>query len=227
MSERTPTKFARQRFFRPLATLLPLLLLMVGALLLGSTTVHAQADVTTIQGTDPISIKKIVDRDHAEVGQTLVYTITVENNSTGAIDGLRMEDALPAGLLYVADSGQADSGAFDFNADFNQVGWRGALQPQSQVTIVFKARIHPEHQDNRCGRELINHAVVIVDNVREIFTPETIVKLVCPDLGDAPDSTNHQTGTTMEAYPEYRPTSHGLRSRNRRAGWAAPPGPRG
>lgn len=162
---------------------------------------HAQSDTATGAGvTDPIIVGKAVDVTHAELGESVTYTISIQNNSAGTIDGLRMEDALPVGLEYIADSVRATSGTTDFNGEFNQVGWSGVLDANTAAVITFQARIQRDNGENQCGRDLLNKAVVIEGGVREFFTPQIAVRIVCPDLGDAPDSTNHMTAT-MAAYP--------------------------
>lgn len=179
---------------------LVLLMLAMSTLFLNRSVALAQGETATNgENADPLRITKVANVDHIEIGETIIYSITVENNGTGAVDGLRMEDELPEGLSYVPDSASTDVGQVDFNPQFNQIGWSGALQVQSKATIVFQARVQRDHEKNLCERELRNSATLVMDGVREFFTPETIVKIVCPDLGDAPDDTNHP-GMTMLAY---------------------------
>ena len=56
-----------------------------------------------------LSIEKSVDDATATLGQNVVFTITVANGGPNHATGVMVEDLLPAGLIYVSDTG---SGAY-------------------------------------------------------------------------------------------------------------------
>ncbi len=62
----------------------------------------------TVQSAD-LSISKIVDLPTPNVGDTINYTVTLENNGPDAATNVEVLDLLPAGLLYLSDSTSAGS----------------------------------------------------------------------------------------------------------------------
>lgn len=65
--------------------------------------------------TDPVALpdltlQKVADKPSAKRGETVIYTLTVTNQSTTPATGVTVKDNLPAGVLYI---GQAGDGAYD------------------------------------------------------------------------------------------------------------------
>ncbi len=185
--EDAPTILARQRSLASLTIVVAFLIAIISTLGFGDLPLYAQNDQpVTAQDTEPISIDKRVDVAQATVGQVVGYTITIGNNTDAAIDGLRMEDTLPVGLEYLPANSQVNLGVIAFNTEFNRLEWNGALPANTKATLHFQAQVQRANDANSCGRDLLNKAVVIIDNVREIFTPQVATKIVCPDPNGEP-----------------------------------------
>ncbi len=202
-----PAIMARQRLIASVTVIIAFLTAIITISWLDAIPLHAQSGQTvTAQGTEPIFIEKQVDADQATLGQVIGYTITVGNNTNTTIDGLHLEDTLPPGLEYLPANSTATLGTISFAAEFNRLDWNGALPANARATIFFQARIQRANAANSCGRDLLNKAVVIIDNVREVFTPQVATKIVCPDPNSEPhlaiskqaNVTNTLPGGTVE-----------------------------
>ncbi|WP_355319158.1 isopeptide-forming domain-containing fimbrial protein [Paenibacillus jiagnxiensis] len=124
------------------------------------------------------------DAQHAQVGDTLQYTIQTRNTNTDSIvTNLTISDTIPAGLEYVpgtltvdgvsvSDSEGDDSGHY---ADGQIAGQFGDVTDTAWHSVTFQVKVLP----GQAGKEVPNTAVVGGDNVN---TPD-------------------QPGTTVEVYP--------------------------
>ncbi|MBN2170014.1 MAG: DUF11 domain-containing protein, partial [Candidatus Krumholzibacteriota bacterium] len=63
-----------------------------------------------ISGTD-LALAKVVDEEHPAEGDTLLFTVTVENLGPDDAAGIAVTDTLPAGLVF--DSAAASQGGYD------------------------------------------------------------------------------------------------------------------
>ncbi|MBP7964633.1 MAG: DUF11 domain-containing protein [Caldilineaceae bacterium] len=176
-----------------LVSTVALALIMLGALLILSAS-PALAQVVT----PPVTLQKVVDRPFVSVGDTLHYTLTVTNTGS-AVDGLRVMDPLPVGTSFVPDSVTASVGQAFYNGDTGQIEWQGALQEQTQATIGFQVVVKPDGVANMCGGTIVNQAQLQHPGAADLLSNQVHSLLTCPDLGDAPDSTNH-AGAPMTAY---------------------------
>jgi uncharacterized repeat protein (TIGR01451 family) len=52
----------------------------------------------------PLFIEKKADRKEAEIGDLVLYTITVRNNQTNSLAGVTLDDRLPAGFAYITNT---------------------------------------------------------------------------------------------------------------------------
>jgi hypothetical protein len=148
-----------------------------------------------------ISLRKVIVRpdgtltDDAPLlpGQATHYQLVL--TSTGMLThAVHISDDLPPGLLAVGAS--ASSGVVNLANAGKTVLWNGLLGPANRpVRISIRAKLVDEV---RCGRVLNNQALWFT---RFSNGESNVVRsrLVCNDLGDAPDSTNH-FATPMAAY---------------------------
>ncbi|MCB0128675.1 MAG: DUF11 domain-containing protein, partial [Caldilineaceae bacterium] len=155
------------------------------------------------QETIPVVIHKRANVEEAQVDDTIAYSITVAN--TGRVDAaLVASDVLPDDIVYLADSVKTTAGQAFYNGDTRTIQWNGTLKGGEQATVQFTTKVLPVLDATKCAAAIVNQAVVAA--VDPTTTPlETApgvaqVKRICPDLGDAPDSTNH-AGAAMTAYP--------------------------
>jgi uncharacterized repeat protein (TIGR01451 family) len=154
-------------------------------------------------GQSSVVIRKVVDKEHASLGAELTYTLTVHNGGSAALVGAHVEDAIPAGTTYVSDSLWASKPVTGFTG--SAVTWDGDVNAGETVTIGFKVKVgiastdDPTHVELECEGVVRNQAVLMLPD--GVASPSNVVstKILCPDLGDAPDSTNHD-GVDMTAY---------------------------
>lgn len=132
-------------------------------------------------------------------GQDVAYELKVETQSTIAGE-LVITDAMPAGV--VATQVNVDRGEATIRDDGALVIWRLRVGPDSGPA---RARIHVKPNEKlKCNEPVINIAHWIFYHANEALlvgqSNPVKIYLVCADLGDAPDSTNH-AGVGMTAYP--------------------------
>lgn len=127
-------------------------------------------------------------------GQKVWYKLTLENNDTIS-HTVHLSDSLPTGLWGV--SVRATRGKALLLHGGQAVAWDGDIGPDETVEIWIEVQLNREVD---CDARLINQAFWHT----EIYDGESnivILEVICHDLGDAPDSTNHYTPTRMTAYP--------------------------
>lgn len=175
-----------------------MLLALVGAaalLLLGALLVAASNDAAPVQqGGLVITINKIVNPTEVIADDTVFYTVTLHNTIQQMVPNAVVTDALPSLVTYEQGSVSATSG--QANADGNFISWVGDVPPGGDVMISFRAKIVPQVI---CKTIIINHAYLRINTIVG-QSPPAAVQVICPDLGDAPDNTNH-FGASMTAYP--------------------------
>ncbi|MFN8440337.1 MAG: GEVED domain-containing protein [Caldilineaceae bacterium] len=179
------------------------LLLGMAAMLALSQAVYAQ-----VAPPPPITITKRASVETTTVSETVTYSITVQNSYTET-QLLTMVDALPQGLAYLGDANPvATSGQATFSAANRTVQWGGTLKPGEEATIRFGVIVlEPVEVVKGCGAgnptgipdPISNEARAFSNLFPDPIPSQIIIKLLCPDLGDAPDSSNH-AGTAMSAY---------------------------
>ncbi|RME41946.1 MAG: DUF11 domain-containing protein, partial [Chloroflexi bacterium] len=149
----------------------------------------------------PVAIDKTADKTVAGLGDEVEYTITLSNPTTEPAKAL-MYDVIPQGAEYVDSSFHSSAPGIieGYNEPLNAVLWQGIVPGSGTVTITFRVQVV------RClprGFPLLNTAWAYdyqVDRATSASVRVWIEPCAGPDLGDAPDSTNH-FGKPMTAYP--------------------------
>lgn len=126
-------------------------------------------------------------------GQAVVYQLQVRNLGLG-MDPVVISDTLPSGLRAMGV--EATAGAPTILDGGRTVLWKLTARPQSETFLRIKSRFTDQA---KCEDRLTNQAFWTT-TTGQGHSNLTTVSLLCRDLGDAPDSTNHITGTTMIAY---------------------------
>jgi uncharacterized repeat protein (TIGR01451 family) len=142
------------------------LLLTVVLLLLLS---HLQA---LAQPTAGFVVEKMVNTSQAGPGETLTYTIRIEQVPGPPVNGIQLTDTLVDEVTYVPGTLTADYGAFGFESGV--VTWTGNL---GMVSITFSVQISPE-----IGlATIVNTAVVtgegdlVTDSISTQVSPANLV----------------------------------------------------
>ncbi|MFQ5857048.1 MAG: GEVED domain-containing protein, partial [Anaerolineae bacterium] len=169
-------------------------------------------------GQPSVSIRKVVDTERASLGAELTYTLTVQNNGSVPLVGVHVEDPIPAGTSFVNGSLWASKPVTGFTG--SAVTWDGDLDPGETVTIGFKVKIRlastddPTHMELECEGAVRNHAVLLLPDGVSLSSNVAATRILCPDLGDAPDSSNHFNvdmtayGTVAATFPTvFQPSS--------------------
>jgi uncharacterized repeat protein (TIGR01451 family) len=86
-------------------------------------TLQASA-TTTIMGPDLASSTKTVDKTEALAGDTLTYSIVLENTGSVIATGVSLVDSIPENTVYMP--GSVTAGAV-YNPALNQIEWMGSL----------------------------------------------------------------------------------------------------
>lgn len=132
-------------------------------------------------------------------GHEAAYELRLESQTTVAGE-VMISDTLPAGL--VATSVHVDRGEATIRDNGTVVIWRLRIAPDTQPA---HARLHVKPTERlKCNEPVINIAHWLFKHANEELlhgqSNPVRLHLVCADLGDAPDSTNH-AGVAMTAYP--------------------------
>ncbi|MBS1253054.1 MAG: hypothetical protein MAG451_02099 [Anaerolineales bacterium] len=180
-----------------------------------------------IPGKRKLAIRKRVDKRNADLGDTLAYTVTVSNHGSLAALNVHVEDEVPAGAAFISGTLQASKPVTGF-VD-NTVTWDGDVEAGETVTISFRVKVglavanavDAEHA-SICGRTIRNQATLALPNGVVYHSNAALSRVHCPDLGDAPDSTNHH-GMRMTPYPTAAVTATFPTVYD--AGTGLPPGP--
>ena len=89
-----------------------------------------------------IAITKTVSSESADAGETVTYTISIENSACGEAWLTYLSDVVPAGFTYVPGSTTGFITA-DPSITDSQLTWNGAwtVAPYSTVTVSFSATV--------------------------------------------------------------------------------------
>ena len=77
-------------------------------------------DIGAFEVSTDLAISKTVDNPNPNVGETLTFTITLNNNGTDAVGSVSLNDTLPAGLTFV--SANTNNGSYDRNTGVWSIG---------------------------------------------------------------------------------------------------------
>jgi uncharacterized repeat protein (TIGR01451 family) len=111
-------------------------------------------------------------------GDNLLYTITLQNNGSKAITGIKIADVIPAKTTYQANSAQGpgtnkyDAGSRTLT--FENIALQPAGDPGDKVTVTFLVRINNSAQS---GDTITNKARVTASEISPTDTNEAKIKL--------------------------------------------------
>ena len=102
---------------------------------------HIPLDPATPTG---LAISKTADRQIVEVGDTVLYTITVRHTGGGPLPSVSVLDRLPAGFVYIDGSAAADGRAIadPAGAPGPQLAFDlGAIAPGGRIVLNYRLRV--------------------------------------------------------------------------------------
>ena len=91
-----------------------------------------------------LSISKVGDRQIAEVGDSVLYTLTVRQTAGGALPQLSVLDVLPPGFTYIAGTARVDgvAAADPVGAPGPRLGFTmGAIPAGGQRVLTYRVRV--------------------------------------------------------------------------------------
>lgn len=169
-----------------------------GTVLFNGQTINTNLVSTEIECPQPqVIVQKVVNPTFASLGDTLMYTVTITNPTAVNIVGATAQDPVPPGTTYVSGSAWASSGSASYAP--NTVTWTGNIPPGGSISFGFSVIVGSTAVPQECGGRIENKAQFFW-NGAVISSNPAHTHIMCPDLGDAPDSTNH-FGVAMLAYP--------------------------
>ncbi len=101
----------------------------------------------------------------ANPGNVLEYKISLANNGTTTLSGVKLNDILPSGIYYLGGTAKASLNNSDLSGDWNMVVEQGGvvlpdLPANSVFTLIFKAKSKTDIANNST---LVNTVNVVAD----------------------------------------------------------------
>ena len=91
-----------------------------------------------------ITVQKSVDRQVAEQGDRLAYTITFGNQSHAGLGSVKIVDVMPPGLVYATGTAKFDGAALEPVVTGSTLTWtRSSLAAGENHTITYYAVVYP------------------------------------------------------------------------------------
>ena len=135
------------------------------------------SQVTVLKGIKPIiGISKTANGSTVKLGDTIVYTITVNNSGNAFATGVVVSDILPVGTTFVS----TDRGGVHSSGTVNW--FLGLLSPGQTIVITLEVRV----TGNFVGGEVLSN----------------VARVVSPSDPDTPKSSNPSLVTLLEVKPE-------------------------
>ena len=114
--------------------------------------------------------------DEAEIGDTIIYTITVTNESDIEAEEVNVVDTLPTQVTYVNNSIATIGGSQNATYDSanRQIKYSGTLQAKGTLTITFKVTVN---KGTPVGEDVIKNIAILNDTKQDDATTDVVKKL--------------------------------------------------
>ena len=143
-----------------------------------------EPNIATIQNFKPsFEILKVADKEDAEVGDIIEYTITVTNTGKVIARDVQIQDILGQGLEYVSDNKNGEN-------DNRITTWFRDIKAGETITFKLKARV----VDASDGK-VMNTARLFFEGLDEMLTPDDMSVVNVRDKGDANKVKKRSVGT--------------------------------
>lgn len=91
-----------------------------------------------------LTLTKSVDRQVAQPGDRLVFTVDVRNATPATVDGTAIVDTLPAGLAYVPGTAKLDGAPFEPTVEGRDLKWTlPSVGPESDHALTYICVVYP------------------------------------------------------------------------------------
>ena len=112
--------------------------------------------------THSVTVQKTVDRQVAQAGDRLAYTIAFGNQSHAALGAVKIVDTMPPGLVYATGTAKIDGVAQEPAIAGNTLTWtRSGMAPGENHTITYYAVVYPTVAANTT----LDNSVTVTANV--------------------------------------------------------------
>ncbi|NAS32510.1 DUF11 domain-containing protein [Flavobacteriaceae bacterium R38] len=98
-----------------------------------------ETSLTVVPQTTDLSLTKSVNNTNPEVGETITFTIQINNSGAVAATNVTIADVIPSGYTIV--NGSVSNGGI-FNAGGSEVLWNLANVPLAGVTLTYQAIVN-------------------------------------------------------------------------------------
>ena len=119
-----------------------------------------QASVSVATPVADLSLTKSANNDRPNVGEQVIYTVDLRNDGPNAATGVQVQDALPAGLIFV--SATPSLGDYDLQSGIWTVP---TIDPASNATLQLRALVQEP------GRRINGAELIAVDQADPDSTP--------------------------------------------------------
>jgi uncharacterized repeat protein (TIGR01451 family) len=129
--------------------------------------------LNTMCNADQIAIRKSGDRANAAPGDTVIYRLSIRNQSDVALDTLAVTDVLPPGFQFLANTAQAELDGQPVALTVAPAGLTltfstsAAIPVEGTLTIVYAAQLTPDALRGD-GRNSASTSAQRVDNDLEV-----------------------------------------------------------
>ena len=128
--------------------------------------------------------QKVPSIETATLGQTITYTVTIQNLAAPLTATVHLTDEIPPGLAYVASSLSATSGDYS-DAEAPLLRWSGVLTPTPVVTVTYAAIVtHGDSDTATFPEHITNTALIAVPGYQPITRSATITVVRPSDFPD-------------------------------------------
>jgi uncharacterized repeat protein (TIGR01451 family) len=103
-------------------------------------------------------------------GDTVAYTVTVQNLTAPLTATVHITDTVPTGLEYVGGSLNVVGGMGTYNANDPELTWSGVLSPTAMVTMTYQALVTASGP-----AEIVNTATIDAPGYQTITVTATII----------------------------------------------------
>lgn len=107
-----------------------------------------------------LSLTKTVDNTSPNVGDTIIFTITIDNNGPDSASGIQVRDVLPAGLINILAAPSV--GIYNTGTGIWDLG--STMNSSTSETLIITAEITPQCGTITNTAEIINSSLTDLDS---------------------------------------------------------------
>ena len=118
----------------------------------------------------PGETAKVASTITPTLGDTVAYTVTVQNLTAPLTATVYVTDTIPTGLTYVGGSLNVVGGTGTYNANAPELTWSGVLSPTSMLTMTYQVQV-----TTASPAEIVNTAIIDAPGYQTFTVTATII----------------------------------------------------